>query len=69
MLYPRIVLWRAQYATSREEGRMKDSLVEMLEWLFVKTEEEIVAEAEIATLNSMFFAEDPRPERAGNNHR
>jgi hypothetical protein len=40
------------------------SLVEMLEWLFVKTEEEIQAEAEIAALNSMFVAEDPRPERS-----
>ena len=48
---------------------MKDSFVEMLEWLFVKTEEEIAAEAEIAALSSMFLIEDPRPERAGNNHR
>ena len=48
---------------------MKDSFVEMLEWLFVKTEEEIVAEAEISALHSMFLAEDPRPERAGNNRR
>lgn len=45
---------------------MDDSLDEMLAWLFEKTEEEIVAEAEIAALHSMFLAEDPRPERAGN---
>jgi hypothetical protein len=38
----------------------------MLAWLFVKTEEEIVAEAEVAALKSMFLAEDPRPDRAGN---
>jgi hypothetical protein len=48
---------------------MKDSLVEMLEWLFVKTEEEIAADAEIAALHSLFLAEDPRPERAENNLR
>jgi hypothetical protein len=44
---------------------MEDHLVEMLSWLFVKTEEEILAEAEIAALHSMLLAEDPRPERAG----
>ena len=42
---------------------MADPLVEALEWLFVKTEEEIVADAEIAALHSIFLAEDPRPER------
>jgi hypothetical protein len=46
---------------------MEDPLVEMLAWLFVKTEEEIVAEAEIAALHSMLLAVDPRPERGGNN--
>jgi hypothetical protein len=46
---------------------MEDPLVEMLAWLFVKTEEEILAEAEIAALHSMLLAEDPRPERGGNN--
>ena len=50
---------------TRKKGRMADSLlVEMLEWLFVKTEEEIQAEAEVAALNSMFLGEDPRPERS-----
>ena len=44
-----------------------DEMDEMLAWLFVKTEEEIVAEAEVAALNSMLLAEDPRPERACNN--
>lgn len=44
---------------------MEDSLVEMLTWLLVKTEEEIVAEAEVAVLHSMLVAEDPRPERSG----
>jgi hypothetical protein len=43
---------------------MEDSVVEMLAWLFVKTEEEIVDEAEVAALRSMFLVEDPRPERA-----
>jgi hypothetical protein len=44
---------------------MQDTLVEVLSWLFVKTDEEILVEAEIAALNSMFLAEDPRPENAG----
>ena len=43
---------------------MEDPLVEMLAWLFVKTEDEIRTEAEIAALSSMFLAEDPRPDRA-----
>jgi hypothetical protein len=46
---------------------MDDSLFEALAWLFVKTEEEIVAEAEIVALHSMLLAEDPRPELSGNN--
>lgn len=41
---------------------MEDPLVEMLSWLFVKTEEEIMVEAEVAALHSMFLAEDTRPE-------
>lgn len=45
---------------------MEDSVVEMLAWLFVKTEEEIIADAEIAALHSMLLPEDPRPEPAGN---
>ena len=43
---------------------MEDPMVEMLAWLFVKTEEEILVEAEVAALHSMFLAEDPRPDRA-----
>ena len=43
---------------------MEDPIVDMLAWLFVKTEEEIVDEAEVAALHSMFLAEVPRPERA-----
>ena len=46
---------------------MEDSLYEVLAWLFVKTEEEIVVEAEIAALHSMLLVEDPRPELSGNN--
>jgi hypothetical protein len=46
---------------------MQDSVVEMLAWLFVKTEDEILVEAEVAALHSMFLAEDPRPERASSN--
>ena len=42
---------------------VKDLLVEMLSWLFVMSEEEIMVEAEVAALTSMFIAEDPRPER------
>ena len=42
---------------------MVDPIVEMLSWLFVKSEEEITVEAEVAALTSMFLAEDPRPER------
>jgi hypothetical protein len=45
---------------------MEDTLVEMLSWLFEKTEEEIMVEAEVAALTSMFLAEDPRPSHVGN---
>ena len=49
---------------SRKGGTtVKDLLVEMLSWLFVMSEEEIMVEAEVAALTSMFIAEDPRPER------
>jgi hypothetical protein len=41
---------------------MEDPLVEMLAWLFVKTEEEIMVEAEVVALHSMFLAVDPRSE-------
>jgi hypothetical protein len=44
---------------------MEDPLVEMFAWLFVKTEEEILADVEVAVLRSMLLAEDPRPERNG----
>jgi hypothetical protein len=43
---------------------MEDPIVEMFAWIFVKSEEEIVADAEVAALHSMLLAEDPRPERA-----
>ena len=43
---------------------MEDPLVEMFAWLFAKTEEEIMEEAEVAALHSMFLVEDPRPERS-----
>jgi hypothetical protein len=43
---------------------MEDPLVEMFAWIFVKSEEEIVTDAEVAALHSMLLAEDPRPERA-----
>ena len=46
---------------------MDDPLVESLAWLFTKTDEEILAEAEVAALHSMFLAEDKRPESAANN--
>jgi len=46
---------------------MEDPIVESLAWLFAKTDEEILAEAEVAALHSMFLAEDTRPERSGNN--
>jgi hypothetical protein len=51
---------------SPEGGKMQDLVVEMLAWLFVKTDEEVLAEAEITALHSMLLAEDPRQERAGN---
>jgi len=54
----------AQLQAVPERGIMEDPIVDMLAWLFVKTEEEIVDEAEVAALHSMFLAEDPRPERA-----
>ena len=45
---------------------VEDPVIEMLEWLFVCTEEEIIAEAEIAALHSMLLHEDTRPEPNGN---
>jgi hypothetical protein len=44
---------------------VEDSVEEMFAWLFAKTDEEIVEEAEVAALHSMLLVEDPRPERAG----
>ena len=41
---------------------MEEPLVEMLNWLFVKTDEEVLVEAEVAALHSMLLAEDPRSE-------
>lgn len=46
---------------------MEDPVVEMLAWLFVKTDDEIRAEVEIAALHSMLLAEDPRADRSCNN--
>jgi len=48
--------------TQGENERVDESELEMLEWLFVKTDEQILEEAEIALLNSMILAEDPRTE-------
>ena len=45
---------------------MEDPVIELLSWLFVKTEEEIIAEEEVAALHSMLRHEDPRPDRDGN---
>ena len=47
-----------------KRGHTDDSLVDSLAWLFIKTDEEILAEAEIAVLHSMLLAEDSRPESA-----
>jgi hypothetical protein len=52
---------------SFEERKMEDPVIEMLEWLFTKTEEEVIIEAEIAVLYSIFLHEDTRPERGGGN--
>jgi len=57
----------ALHLAAAKRGTMEDRLVEMLAWLFVKTEEEILAEAEVAALYSMLHGEDTRPEHAGNN--
>ena len=46
---------------------MEDTVIEMLAWLFVKTEDEIQAEVEVAALHSMLLAEDSRPDRSCNN--
>jgi hypothetical protein len=45
---------------------MEDSILETLAWLFVKPAEEIIAEAEVAALRSMFLAEDSRTEQGVN---
>ena len=50
----------------RKGDGLEDPLVEIFAWLFVKTDEEILAEAEVAALHSMFLAVDTRPERADN---
>ena len=57
----------AAEAAVQKRGCMDDPLVESLAWLFTKTDEEILAEAEVAALHSMFLAEDTRPASAGNN--
>ena len=55
----------ARIAAVTERESMEDPVVEMLTWLFVKTEEEIITEAEIAALHSLLLHEDTRPERNG----
>lgn len=44
---------------------MDDPIVEGLAWLFEKTDEEILVEAEVAALHSMFLVEDTRTEFSG----
>jgi hypothetical protein len=47
---------------------MEDTAVEMmLNWLFVKTDEDILVDAEVAALYSMLIPRDPRPEPVSNN--
>jgi hypothetical protein len=50
-----------------KRGKMEDPVVEMLAWLFVKTDEELAEEAELSVLYSMLVAPDPRPERTSTN--
>ncbi|MGB6193047.1 MAG: hypothetical protein WBF42_11300 [Terracidiphilus sp.] len=47
---------------SRKGAHMDKPLLEILAWLFAKSEEDILVEAEIAAITSMYLAEDPRPE-------
>ena len=46
---------------------MEDPVVDMLAWLFVKTDEDFLEEVEVAALYSMLIAPDPRPERTSTN--
>lgn len=46
---------------------MEDTVVEMLNWLLVKTDEDILLDAEVAALYSMLIPRDPRPERVSSN--
>jgi hypothetical protein len=45
---------------------MEDPTLEALAWLFEKPAEEIIAEAEVAALRSMFLVEDSRTEHGVN---
>ena len=46
---------------------MEDTAVEMLNWLLVKTDEDILVDAEVAALYSMLIPRDPRPEPVSSN--
>lgn len=46
---------------------MEDTVVEMLNWLFVKTDEDVLVDAEVAALYSMLIPRDPREERISEN--
>jgi hypothetical protein len=46
---------------------MEDTVVEMLNWLLVKTDEDILVDAEVAALYSMLIPRDPRPEPVSSN--
>ena len=67
VLYSDTLSWRRGSLRSSKRGMMEDQLNENLAWLFLKTEEEIIAEAEVAALYAMFRGEDPRPEGTVNN--
>ena len=46
---------------------MEDTVIEMLNWIFVKTDEDILVDAEVAVLYSMLIPRDPRPEQIEHN--
>lgn len=47
---------------------MEDTVVvEMLKWLLVKTDEDILVDAEVAALYSMLVPRDPRPDPVSSN--
>jgi hypothetical protein len=55
------------FALAAEIPGSDDELLEMLAELFTKTDEEVLADAEIASLHTMLVPVDPRPERANRN--